>query len=40
MAKVEKVADQAVANVEAALKEAELVVEKAKPLIPNKCFYI
>jgi len=34
------VADQAVVDLEEALKDAETTIEKAKPLIPNKCFYI
>lgn len=33
-------AKEAVADVEKILKETELAVEKAKPLVPNKCFYI
>jgi hypothetical protein len=38
--KVENVAQEAVKDVEKILKETELAVEKAKPLLPNKCFYI
>ena len=40
VAKVETVAQEAVKEVEIILKDTELAVEKAKPLIPNKCFYI
>ena len=38
--KVETVAQDALKDVETILKDTELAVEKAKPLIPNKCFYI
>lgn len=40
VAKVETVAQEAVKEVETILKDTELAVEKAKPLIPHKCFYI
>ena len=40
MKKVETVAQEALKDVETILKDTELAVEKAKPLIPNKCFYI
>lgn len=38
--KVETVAQEALKDVETILKDTELAVEKAKPIIPNKCFYI
>lgn len=38
--KVETVAQEALKDVEVILKDTELAVEKAKPIIPNKCFYI
>lgn len=38
--KAEVVAQEAVKEVEKILKDTELAVEKAKPIIPNKCFYI